>query len=220
MPIGGVTDTTTQTQSGTDRTTLAGNFNTFLTLLTSQLQNQDPLSPMDSTQFTQQLVQFSGVEQQIRTNENLEGLAAQYQAASAGAALSYLGKDAIIESNDTYLAGGQANWAYDLPSTASDMTINVKDSNGRTVYSTTTSPRTGGQHLFTWDGTKTNGGVAADGVYTLEVNATDTAGKDITATTTVRETIMGVDFSGTTPLVITPAGNRGLDTIRTILEHG
>lgn len=220
MPIGGVTDTTTQTQSGTDRTTLAGNFNTFLTLLTSQLQNQDPLSPMDSTQFTQQLVQFSGVEQQIRTNENLEGLAAQYQAASAGAALSYLGKDAIIESNDTYLAGGQANWAYDLPSTASDMTINVKDSNGRTVYSTTTSPRTGGQHLFTWDGAKTNGGVAADGVYTLEVNATDTAGKDITATTTVRETIMGVDFSGTTPLVITPAGNRGLDTIRTILEHG
>lgn len=219
MTVGSVTSPTTPTQSATDRTTLAGNFNTFLTLLTSQLQNQDPLSPMDSTQFTQQLVQFSGVEQQIRTNENLEGLAAQYQAASAGTALSYLGKDAIIQSNSTYLSGGQANWAYDLPSDASNLTLNVKDSSGRTIYSTTTSPRTSGQHLFTWNGSKDAGGTATDGVYTLEVNATDDAGKTITSTTTVRETIMGVDFTGTTPVVLTPSGTRGLDTIRTVLNH-
>src|SRR5512147_769924 len=141
MTVSSVTDptivNTTATDSASAQQSLADNFNTFLTLLTSQLQNQDPLSPMDSTQFTQQLVQFSGVEQQIRTNENLEGLAAQYQAASAGAALSYLGKDAIIEGDDTYLAGGQANWAYKLGETASDLTINVKDSSGRTIYSTT-----------------------------------------------------------------------------------
>ena len=79
------------------RTRLSDNYDTFLVLLTAQLQNQDPLAPMDSTQFTQQLVQFSQVEQQIRTNEQLEGLVGQYQAASAGAALSYLGKSAIIE---------------------------------------------------------------------------------------------------------------------------
>src|SRR6201991_3075443 len=97
------------------RTRLADSYQTFMSLLTAQLQNQDPLAPMDSTQFTQQLVQFSQVEQQIRTNEQLEGLVGQYQAASAGAALSYLGKDAIIEADETYLAGGEANWAYRLP---------------------------------------------------------------------------------------------------------
>ena len=77
-----------QAQAGTDRARLSDNYDTFLVLLTAQLQNQDPLAPMDSTQFTQQLVQFSQVEQQIRTNEQLQSLVGQYQAASAGAALS------------------------------------------------------------------------------------------------------------------------------------
>ncbi|HZZ11369.1 MAG TPA: flagellar hook capping FlgD N-terminal domain-containing protein, partial [Paraburkholderia sp.] len=70
---------------------LAGNFDTFLTLLTTQLQNQDPLSPMDSTQFTQQLVAFSGVEQQINTNNNLQSLIALNQSQQAASAVSYIG---------------------------------------------------------------------------------------------------------------------------------
>lgn len=212
-------DTATATDANA-RTRLSDNYDTFLVLLTAQLQNQDPLAPMDSTQFTQQLVQFSQVEQQIRTNEQLEGLVGQYQAASAGAALSYLGKDAIIEADETYLANGAANWAYNLPGAASQMTINIKDASGRVVYSTTTAPRTAGEHLFTWDGVKTNGETAPDGVYTISVEALDDAGEDITATVAVRETIMGVDFSGTTPVVITPSGTRGLDSIRSVLDNG
>lgn len=132
------------------RTRLSDNYDTFLVLLTAQLQNQDPLAPMDSTQFTQQLVQFSQVEQQIRTNEQLEGLVTQYQAASAGAALSYLGKDAVIESNRTYLANGEANWAYAFDENASQVTIEVRNSANRTVYSEA-GERTAGEHLFTWD---------------------------------------------------------------------
>lgn len=205
-------------QAGTDRTRLSDNYDTFLILLTAQLQNQDPLAPMDSTQFTQQLVQFSQVEQQIRTNEQLEGLVSQYQAASAGAALSYLGKDAIIEADETYLAGGAANWAYNLPSSADSMTITVRDSSGRKIYETTTQPRTVGEHLFTWDGKKTNGETAPDGVYTVSIEAKNADGSDITPVINVRETIMGVDFSGATPLVITPSGTRGLDTIRSVLD--
>lgn len=212
-------DTATATDANA-RTRLSDNYDTFLVLLTAQLQNQDPLAPMDSTQFTQQLVQFSQVEQQIRTNEQLEGLVGQYQAASAGAALSYLGKDAIIEADETYLANGAANWAYNLPGAASQMTINIKDASGRVVYSTTTAPRTTGEHLFTWDGVKTNGETAPDGVYTISVEALDDAGDDIAATVAVRETIMGVDFSGTTPVVITPSGTRGLDSIRSVLDNG
>jgi len=204
-------------QATGDRTRLSDNYDTFLILLTAQLQNQDPLAPMDSTQFTQQLVQFSQVEQQIRTNEQLEGLVSQYQAASAGAALSYLGKDAIIEADDTYLAGGEANWAYTLPEAATDITIQVRDARGRTVY-TEDGERGAGQHLFAWDGTQTVGGTAADGVYSIVVTARDASGEAITPVVNVRETIMGVDFSGATPLVITPAGTRGLDVIRSVLS--
>jgi len=217
MPIGGVTDTTASEAAGS-RTRLSDNYDTFLVLLTAQLQNQDPLAPMDSTQFTQQLVQFSQVEQQIRTNEQLEGLVGQYQAASAGAALSYLGKDAIIEADETYLANGAANWAYNLPVNAETMTVHVRDMNGRIVYTSTTETRTAGEHLFTWDGTTNTGGTATDGVYQLTFEAQNTAGTAITPTLNVRETIMGVDFSSGTPVVITPSGTRSIDQIRSVLN--
>lgn len=211
---------TAQLDSAGSRTRLSDNYDTFLVLLTAQLQNQDPLAPMDSTQFTQQLVQFSQVEQQIRTNEQLEGLAGQYNAAAAGAALSYLGKDAIISADETYLAGGEANWAYRLPEAATSMTVSVKDMQGRTVYETNTAARGGGEHLFTWDGTRTDGGTAADGVYQIVIDAKNAAGASITPTVSVRETIMGVDFSGDTPVVITPAGTRELSAIRSVLDNG
>jgi flagellar basal-body rod modification protein FlgD len=220
MPIPGINTDVAATQAGSDRTRLSDNYDTFLLLLTAQLQNQDPLAPMDSTQFTEQLVQFSQVEQQIRTNEQLQSLVGQYQAASAGAALSYLGRDAIIEADETYLAGGVANWAYRLPETAQALTLHVRDAGGRIVYTSTTQPRTAGEHLFSWDGTTNGGGIAADGVYTLTFEATDSGGDAIAPTVNVRETIMGVDFSGATPVIITPAGTRGLDQIRSVLDNG
>lgn len=215
MPISPIAPDTTQTVG--DRARLSDNYDTFLVLLTAQLQNQDPLAPMDSTQFTQQLVQFSQVEQQIRTNEQLEGLVGQYRAASAGAALAYLGKDAIIEADETYLANGAANWAYSLPAAAEEVTIEVRNASGRVIYSED-GEIGAGEHLFSWDGTLTDGGTAPDGVYSISVAARDAAGEAITPTINVRETIMGVDFSGTTPLVITPAGTRGLDAIRSVLN--
>ncbi len=218
MPIGGVATDPNVTAAATDRNRLSDNYDTFLLLLTAQLQNQDPLAPMDSTQFTQQLVQFSQVEQQIRTNEQLEGLVGQYQAASAGAALSYLGKDAIIEANETYLANGEANWAYNLPTNAESMTVHVRDMSGRIIYTSTTEARTSGEHLFTWDGTTNSGGTAQDGVYELTFEALNAGGTAVTPTVNVRETIMGVDFSSGTPVVITPSGTRSIDQIRSVLN--
>ncbi|MGQ0534248.1 MAG: flagellar hook assembly protein FlgD [Caulobacteraceae bacterium] len=219
MPIGAI-DPAVNSTDASARTRLSDNYDTFLVLLTAQLQNQDPLAPMDSTQFTQQLVQFSQVEQQIRTNEQLEGLVGQYQAASAGAALSYLGKDAIIEADETYLAGGEARWAYRLPENATSMTINVKDASGRVIYTTTAAPRTGGEHLFTWDGQKADGSTASDGVYQIEIEAIGDDGEEMTPAISVRETIMGVNFTGDTPVVITPSGTRELGSIRSVLDNG
>ncbi len=219
MTVSGIDPTTANaSDAATSRTRLSDNYDTFLVLLTAQLQNQDPLAPMDSTQFTQQLVQFSQVEQQIRTNEQLEGLVGQYNAAAAGAALSYLGKDAIISANETYLAGGAANFAYRMPEAATSMTVSVKDASGRTVYETTAAARGAGEHLFTWDGVKSDGTTAADGVYQIVIDAKNAAGTSITPTISVRETIMGVDFTGDSPVVITPAGTRDLSTIRSVLN--
>lgn len=202
-----------------DRATLAQNYDTFLVLLTAQLQNQDPLAPMDSTQFTQQLVQFSQVEQQIRTNEQLESLVSHYQAASAGAAISYLGRDALIENATTSLAGGQASWGYSLDSAAASVTLTVRDARGRAVFETT-GERGEGSHVFNWNGKDASGNQLADGAYSLVVTARDDAGESVTPTLTVREKIMGVDFSGATPLVITASGSRGLDTVRAVLDGG
>jgi flagellar basal-body rod modification protein FlgD len=204
-------------QATGDRTRLSDNYDTFLVLLTAQLQNQDPLAPMDSTQFTQQLVQFSQVEQQIRTNEQLEGLVSQYQAASAGAALSYLGRDALIESGATRLAGGQATWGYSLGDTAEEAKITIKDSRGRTVFEGP-AETTEGSHIFTWNGKNTAGETMPDGTYTMSVSAKDEAGESVDVVMTVRETIMGVDFSGATPLVITATGSRELSTIRAVMD--
>lgn len=221
MPVGPIADPVVTTDTSA-RNRLSDNYDTFLVLLTAQLQNQDPLAPMDSTQFTQQLVQFSQVEQQIRTNEQLEGLVGQYQAASAGAALSYLGKDAIIAADETYLAGEppEANWAYRLPEAATSMTVQVRDMQGRVIYETTEAPRGAGEHLFKWDGKMTNGETAEDGVYQITFEAEDAAGEAITPTVSVRETIMGVDFTGDTPVVITPSGTRELGSIRSVLDNG
>jgi flagellar basal-body rod modification protein FlgD len=201
------------------RTQLASNYNTFLTLLTSQLQNQDPLSPMDSTAFTQQLVQFSQVEQQIQTNQQLSSLSDQFKAASAGSALSYLGRDAILTSNTTTLpTGGQANWDYNLATTADSVKLSVQDASGHEVF-TTTGQKTAGDHLFTWDGKDATGAAAPAGNYKLVVTATDASGAAVSETTTVREAIAGVDFSGTTPTIITASGSHDLSTVRAVLDN-
>jgi len=223
--VTGVNNTTptTTNPAATDATsaqqTLAGNFNTFLTLLTSQLQNQDPLSPMDSTQFTQQLVQFSQVEQQIKTNQNLEGLATQYQAAAAGAALSYLGKDAILQNDTTRFSGSPTNFGYSLPTSAGANRLEIRDANNRTVY-TTTGALGAGDHVFTWDGKDSNGNTMPTGNYHIVLTATDTGGAAITPTMSVQEIIRGVDFSGTTPQIITDSGSHDLSTVRAILDDG
>src|SRR5690242_8555320 len=111
--IAPITTDPTATQSAAAKT-LAGNFDTFLTLLTTQLQNQDPLNPMDSNQFTQQLVEFSQVEQQINTNDNLKTLISLGQSRSAADAVGYLGKAVTVSNGDAALANGTANWNYQL----------------------------------------------------------------------------------------------------------
>ena len=96
--------------AATAKTSLGKDFNTFLNMLTTQLKHQDPLSPMDSTQFTSQLVQYSGVEQQINANTNLEKLITLQQANSTSQAISYLNQNVEISSDKIPLQGGSADY--------------------------------------------------------------------------------------------------------------
>lgn len=218
MAVDALTNNSTQqSSSALSRASLADNFDTFLTLLTAQLQNQDPLSPMDSNQFTQQLVQFSQVEQQIATNENLESMIAQSKAAAAGTALSYLGKDAVIASDKTILSDSAANWSYSLPETAEEVTIEIRDASGKAVY-THEGDVSIGSHLVSWDGRNNQGVAQPDGVYQLVVTAKDSAGEKIAADISIRENIRGVDLASANPMVLTASGTHELSTLRAILD--
>jgi flagellar basal-body rod modification protein FlgD len=196
--------TSTSSTSSTARTSLGSNFQTFLTLLTTQLQNQDPTSPMDSSQFTQQLVMYSQVEQQIDTNDKLDSLISLSSSQSTSLAMSYLGKNVVLSDGSGQLASSKADWSYGLANGASATTLTVKDSSGNVVYSKTAdaSGNTAGTHDFAWDGTKTNGETASDGLYTLTVSSTASDGTAITTTVASKATVSGVDLSGSSPKLV------------------
>lgn len=198
------TTTSTTSTTSTARTSLATNFQTFLTLLTTQLQNQDPTSPMDSNQFTQQLVMYSQVEQQLSTNDKLDSLIALGSNQSTNLAMSYLGKNVVLSDGTGELTNSSASWTYGLANDAAATTLTVKDSNGNVVYSKTAdaSGNTAGTHAFTWDGKNASGDVQSDGLYTLVVSSAATDGTSIKTTLASKATVTGVDLSGSSPQLV------------------
>jgi len=186
----------TSTTSTSDATlqglgSLADNFNTFLTLLTTQLQNQDPTAPLDSNQFTQQLVQMTGVEQQLNTNSLLQQLV--NNSGSVSSAVSMIGTNVTATSNTANLTNGQAQWTYNLPSAAADLKVEVLDSSGNVVSVQSPSNMSAGNHNFTWNGQNLAGTQLPNGgAYTLQVSAVDSSGNSITATNYVQGTVTGV----------------------------
>ena len=130
---------------------LAETFDNFLVLLTTQLQNQDPLSPLDTNEFTQQLVEFTNVEQAIKTNDKLDQLIAMQGAGILTGALDYIGKEVEFAGAELNLADGEATVVYDLASNAQEITLEILDENGITVR-TLTGPTDAGRHEIVWDG--------------------------------------------------------------------
>jgi len=180
---------------------LSGNFSTFLTLLTTQLKNQDPTSPMDSNAFTQQLVMYSQVEQQIGTNDNLKSLIAQGSSNAAAMTTGYLGKKVSIVNGQAALIGGNANWTYNLTKPAAATQLDISDSNGKTVFSTAGAIGTG-NHSLAWDGKDSHGNPLADGSYKLTVTATDLAGGTVASSVASAGTVTQIDMTGGTPRLI------------------
>ncbi len=190
--------TSTGSNSTSDASLLGSNLNTFLTLLTTQLKNQDPTSPLDTNQFTQQLVEFSGVEQQINTNKNLQTLITLQTSSEAVAALPMVGKNIQYNESTAPLSNGQASFSYTLPTNAASANLLVEDANGNIVYATAGDP-TAGTHNFLWNGQNIGGTTSPDGAYTLAVAASDAAGKAISATVTATGTVDGVSVDNNVP---------------------
>jgi flagellar basal-body rod modification protein FlgD len=201
--------TTNPTAPGGDAMkTLSGNFSTFLTLLTSQLKNQDPTSPMDSNAFTQQLVMYSQVEQQIQSNTNLKTLISQGQNGAAAMTTGYLGKKVSVTNGMASLSDGAAKWTYTLPAAASAATLTITNSSGRVVYAGA-AETTAGSHELAWDGKDANGNQLPEGAYKLTVAAKDGAGASMTAAIASAGTVGQIDLSGPKPQLV--VGNMELD---------
>lgn len=192
--IDGILNTQGTSNTSAARSGLATNFETFLTLLTAQLRNQDPLSPLDSNEFTAQLTQMSGVEQQLLTNDLLTSLLSAQQTQGMSGASSFIGKDVTAVWAADRLTGGKANWSYELGAAASRATLQVVDGGGKVVW-TGNAPALGeGQHDFVWDGTTTAGGRAPDGgVYSLRIAASNAAGT-VSSQVLTRGNVTGVEL--------------------------
>jgi len=200
--VTGTTPSTTGTSSPDAMQQLSSNFSTFLTLLTTQLKNQDPTSPMDSNTFTQQLVMYSQVEQQINTNDNLKTLISQGTTNASAMAATYLGKKVSVTNGNASLTGGTANWTYNLDTASATTQLTITDSKGQTVF-TSNGETTAGDHNFTWNGKDLNGNQLADGTYKLTVTAADSGSNKVTSSVASAGTISQIDMtSGTAKLVV------------------
>jgi flagellar basal-body rod modification protein FlgD len=201
--------------SGDAMNQLSGNFDTFLTLLTTQLKDQDPTSPMDSSTFTQQLVEYSQVEQQINSNTNLQTLISQGQTQSGAYATSYLGKTVTVTGGQAALTKGTATWNYNLGTTAANTSLTVSDSTGKVVYSTA-GATAAGNNSFTWTGQDNSGNQLADGTYTLAATAVDSSGAPITSTVSSTGQVSEVNMTGGTPQLVIGSMSVGLSAISTV----
>lgn len=191
---------------------LADSYQTFLTLLTAQMKHQDPMDPMKSGEFTQQLVAFSGVEQQIQANQNLEKLSLQLAQNSMNSAASYLGKTAVVQHDVAKLHATGADWEYrnDVATTSIDLT--VKDLEGNIVHSSVGKSGLGMQK-FHWDGLDMSGNPMAEGAYQLEIKAKNTADESVTVTSFIKDIISSIDTQGVEPIYTVgsvPVGAKGI----------
>jgi flagellar basal-body rod modification protein FlgD len=202
-PVGSTTSTTGSTSGSSTGALgqLSSNFSTFLTLLTTQLKNQDPTSPMDSNQFTQQLVQFSQVEQQINTNTNLQTLINQGTSQAGTFATAYLGKNVSITDGRASLSGGKASWTYSLAAAAASSTLTVTNAAGAVVYSGAGGIAQG-NNVFAWDGVDNNGNKVPDGTYKLAVVAQDSGGANIKSSVASAGLVSQIDMTGTAPQLV------------------
>jgi flagellar basal-body rod modification protein FlgD len=194
------TPTTSQATKATPTTGFGQNFNSFLTLLTAQLKNQDPMSPLDTNQFTQQLVSFSQVEQAINSNSKLDSLISLQSTSEAISSLPLVGKTVEYASATAVLGDSGAKFSYTMPAGAATATLTITDGSGKAVAQIQGDATTG-RHDVNWDGRDVNGSALPPGNYTLAVNAFAADKSPVTATITAYGPVSGIEMQSGQPLM-------------------
>ena len=180
MIIGSSTSSVPEnSQSAGAKAKLNEDLNRFLTLLVTQLQNQDPLDPLDATEFTSQLVQFASVEQQIFQNSNLEKLLNLQETNQISQMVDFIGKRVEYVGQELSLEKGNAEFSYVMPLSVVDANINISNSAGQNVFFAK-GDTTAGKHTVVWDGVDKNGNQQSDGKYSVLVSGTDPQGNLVT----------------------------------------
>lgn len=206
-------------KAGTDRARIAGNFDDFLKLLTTQLRNQSPLDPLDTNQFTQQLVQFASVEQQLKTNETLGALLTSAKASTASTAAGFVGRQVVADGATARLASGRALWTINPARDAAQATISIADATGK-VVATQTRALTAGSQSLAWDGRGTNGLPLPEGDYTLAVSARDAGGAAVAVSSEIRGRVDSIDLAGSEPVLLVGTARVALGKIKSVGAGG
>jgi flagellar basal-body rod modification protein FlgD len=208
---------TAVTATGADRETLAANFTAFLKLLTTQLKNQNPLDPLDTNQFTQQLVQFAQVEQQLKSNDQLATLVSLQKTAQATAALDFVGQTVAVDGKTAKLENGSATWSLQVPKPAA-ATITITGANGQIAYSGTYTLNAGSQP-FVWDGRDAAGRLSPAGVYTMSISAKDANNQPVTVPIETQGTVDAVDLTKNPPVLSIAGQDYTLDKVKRVVRR-
>jgi flagellar basal-body rod modification protein FlgD len=216
LPAGSTSGSSAAASSALASQQIAGNFQSFLTLLTTQLQNQNPLDPLDTNQFTQQLVEFAGVQQQLNTNDSLATLVSLQQATQSTEALSYVGKTATVSGSTATMTNSEAVWGVSIP-TASTMAVSIASSTGQTVFTGTYNVSAGNNQPFEWNGQGNDGTQYPDGNYTMTATAKDSAGNTVAVATAVGGEVTSVDLTKTPPLLTIGGQTYTMSQIQSII---
>ena len=206
---------TSSSTSSTATTGIADNFQTFLTLLTTQLQNQNPLDPLDTNQFTQQLVQFAGVEQQLKSNDQLKSLIEIEKSAQATQALVYVGNTVAVDGSKAQF-DTSATWNFQAEKDTS-ATITITSSTGQTAF-TGSYALTQGNSSFVWDGKGNDGVQWPAGTYTMTATGKDSSGNSVAISTEVQGIVDSVDLTSSPPLLSIGGQNYTTDKIKRVVR--
>jgi flagellar basal-body rod modification protein FlgD len=202
MDISAINSEIAPSKSKTALSGLASDFNNFVTMLTVQLKNQDPTAPLDSNQFTQQLVAFTGVEQAVTTNAHLEKLVNMQQHSQLNDYVGYIGKEVEIDTGTAYLVNHKAKFKFTVPEETGSVKAVIYDAHGAIVTEEIINDFNIGLNELLWNGQDYNGAERKSGNYHLKISARDKEGKEIRSVTAMKGLVTGITLNEGVPHLI------------------
>lgn len=210
MSVEAVSQTTVGSLRGSSAATqLADDYQSFLTLLVAQVQNQDPMAPMESTEFVSQLAQLTQVEQSVQVNSQMESLRTQLALNAALSETSLIGRDVTAPSETFAFDGESGQFWYKLESEASTVQAQIRDSEGNLVaVLDNLSGQPGEMIAVSWDGTQASGLPAFAGNYRLSIAAVDASGAAGSYNSYAMGRVTSIDYTGGTTYLQLADGTR------------